>query len=339
MDTDGLHAANKRLVFEQMAAISSAESGNLQSRISETYSADAELQCFHPINDVSGVDEISQQYWQPLKAALPDMERRDLIVSGGDFDGKSVVAVLGHYQGTFVSDWLEVPASHGVVHLRFAELHEVVEGKVRRSYVLIDLLDLLWQVGKWPIAPSVGAEGMWPGPATNDGVRLDQADGTGGNRTIELVKKMHAGLLTYDGEDLASMGHAHYWMPDFMWYGPSGIGTTRGLEGFQLHHQVPFLRAFPDRTTGQRIVSIGDGEYAVTGGWPSVVATHTGSDWLGLAPTGRRVEMRVMDFYRAQDGLLAENWVPIDIIDILMQLGVDVLDRVRHLRGNARTAP
>jgi hypothetical protein len=39
--------------------------------------------------------------------------------------------------------------------------------------------------------------------------------------------------------------------------------------------------------------------------------------------------MRVMDFYAAEQGLIRENWVPIDIIQVLLQLDVDVLARVR----------
>jgi hypothetical protein len=35
--------------------------------------------------------------------------------------------------------------------------------------------------------------------------------------------------------------------------------------------------------------------------------------------------MRVMDFYLHNEGLIRENWVPIDIAHILFQLDVDVL--------------
>jgi len=36
-----------------------------------------------------------------------------------------------------------------------------------------------------------------------------------------------------------------------------------------------------------------------------------------------------MDFYSAEQGLIRENWVPIDLLDVLLQLDVDVLARVR----------
>jgi hypothetical protein len=39
--------------------------------------------------------------------------------------------------------------------------------------------------------------------------------------------------------------------------------------------------------------------------------------------------MRVMDFYLHDEGLIRENWVPIDIMHILKQIDVDVLQMIR----------
>jgi hypothetical protein len=39
--------------------------------------------------------------------------------------------------------------------------------------------------------------------------------------------------------------------------------------------------------------------------------------------------MRVMDFWRRQGDKLAENWVFIDVLDLLAQMGFDVLERMR----------
>ncbi|MGI9288785.1 MAG: hypothetical protein ACR2P1_25585 [Pseudomonadales bacterium] len=104
------------------------------------------------------------------------------------------------------------------------------------------------------------------------------------------------------------------------------------MEGFVDLHQRPYRIAFPERQVGgsNHYVSIGDGKYSVTGGWPSVIADHSGGGWLGLSPTGFSVKMRVMDFYLIDDEMIRENWVPIDIIDILLQLNVDIMARVRQ---------
>lgn len=117
-----------------------------------------------------------------------------------------------------------------------------------------------------------------------------------------------------------------------MWYGPAGIGTTRRLSGFEDFHQIPFLVAFPDRsgTDTGHFIRIGDGNFAVTGGWGYLQATHTGGNFLGMPPTGRHVIMRVMDFYRCDEVTIVENWVPMDIPHLLLQMGVDVFGRMRH---------
>jgi hypothetical protein len=140
------------------------------------------------------------------------------------------------------------------------------------------------------------------------------------------------------------MPQKEHWHPRMMWYGPSGIGTTRGLQGFVDYHQLPFRIAFPNRKGGGQwneiaeakvrhkgghYIRIGDGPYSVTGGWPSVFAMHTGDDFLGVGPTGRAVMMRVMDFYLHHEGLIRENWVPLDILDLLKQMGVDVIARMQ----------
>ena len=87
---------------------------------------------------------------------------------------------------------------------------------------------------------------------------------------------------------------------------------------------------------GGEYICFGDGPYAATGGWPAMALTHTGPGWLGLPPSGRAITLRVMDFYRIEDGLIAENWVPIDILNALDQLGMDVFARLRHQRGEPR---
>ena len=223
-----------------------------------------------------------------------------------------------------------------MLSLRCCEIDRVEDGRIVESHLLIDTLDVMRQAGHWPVAPSLGTEGRWPSPATGDGVDLDRCDHDRGSEALSVVKAMHAGLAAFDGSDLRSMDHARFWQPAFMWYGPSGIGTTTGLAQFEAHHQIPFLRAFPDRHVDKHIANIHDGDFVVTGGWPSVVATHTGPDWLGVGPTGAHVGFRVMDFYRVDGELIAENWVPIDIVDVLRQMHVDVFARLRHMAGEPR---
>jgi len=73
---------------------------------------------------------------------------------------------------------------------------------------------------------------------------------------------------------------------------------------------------------------LGDGAFVGSTGWPSVRATHSGP-WQGCAPTNRAISMRVMDFWRREDKLLRENWVFIDMIELLLQMDVDIMSTLK----------
>lgn len=330
--------ANKQRVIDALHGLISAPLDALPALVGDLYAADAHLNVTHPINQLSGHDAFVSAFWLPLRHALPDAERRDEIVAGGRYRDADWVGCVSHYVGTFAHDWLGIPATHGVVALRCAEGHALHDGKIVTSYIFIDFLDLMHQAGYFPLAPSLGREMQWLPPATHDGVILTPQDDTRSQRTIERVLMMHAALGDYNGQPptrsvLDLMHMVDHWHPNFMWYGPAGIGTTRGLRGFEDYHQIPFLVAFPDRKGNSEIghfIRIGDGDYAVTGGWGYLQATHTGDHFLGMPATGKRIKMRVMDFYRCDETTIVENWIPMDIPHLLLQMGIDIFGRLRH---------
>lgn len=335
MTNEQTKVENKHKVSQWMNTLTRVSPNGLRQALSEIYHPHAQWNGSHPLNENQGVEAIESVFWQPMRQALPDVERWDHLLLAGNYKGNDLVGAVGHLVGTFQNDWLDIPATQGVVYVRYGEYHQIVDGKIATSHVLIDFLDLMRQAGFWPMAPSLGREGRWPGPATQDGVLLHAQDPKRSQKSLELVLSMHQGLVSYDGsppdrKGLDSMNQVHFWHPNMMWYGPSGIGTTRGLAGFEQYHQVPFLIAFPDRGGIDHYAEIADGDYVGTGGWPSLTATHLGGNWLGLSPTGRPVKMRVMDFYRCEGSFIKENWVPIDIIDVLMQFDVDVFARMRQ---------
>ena len=315
-------SAAVRRVLRQLAG---APASSIETLLAPLYDQEVAWHGPHPLNDCAGIGAYVDTFWRPLLEACPDLERRDDILLGGPFRGERWLASTGHYVGTFANDWLGIPHTGGVLNIRFGEFSRFEGGRIVESYVILDLLDVLRQAGLEPRWRSLGAEDRVPGPATQDGIISAPADAGETARSLDLVERMIAGLMEYDGRSLASMGMERFWHPRMMWYGPGGIGTTRGLAGFQAHHQEPFLRAFPDRKGGDHKARLAEGAYVASTGWPSVRATHTGDGWLGMAATGKRVGMRVMDFWRAEGSLLVENWVFIDIIDLLLQMGVDVL--------------
>jgi predicted ester cyclase len=284
-----------------------------------------------PIHDLTGVDAVSAGLWDPLLAALPDLERRPDAVMAGMFKGGLWTAHIGHLVGVFAADLWGVPATRRPVWLRYGAFERIEDGRVAEAYWILDVPGLMMQAGVWPMAPGLGLPLLSPAPASQDGLRSDPGDPGESAASLALVEAMIAGLMSYDGQSLASMGMRRFWTDDFHWYGPGGIGTMRGHTDYERGHQRPFLTAFPDRKGGDHKCRIGDGAYVASTGWPSVRATHTGGGFMGLAPTGRKIGMRVMDVWRCEGDRLVENWVYIDLIDLLAQMGVDVFARMAEL--------
>jgi predicted ester cyclase len=338
------HIAIKRSVRHGLTALAESGAASLRRALSTAYHPGAVWRGSHPLNEMQGLDAIAANVWEPLHRALPDLERRDVICVGGTFEERHYVATVGHYCGTFRQPWLTIPATGRPLYVRYGEVHQIVDGLIVQTTALWDVLDVMRQAGFWPLAPSLGTEGRWPGPLLADGIVVTPQDPAQSAASIAQTLAMHKTLGDYDdlankGRDgLLDMPQKQHWHPKMMWYGPSGIGTTRGLQGFVDYHQLPFRTAFPkriggtqwtDRSKGGHYIRIGDGPFSVTGGWPSVGARHVGGNFLGVGPTGRDVTMRVMDFYFHQEGLIRENWVPLDIIHLLLQMDVDVFARMQ----------
>jgi predicted ester cyclase len=105
--------------------------------------------------------------------------------------------------------------------------------------------------------------------------------------------------------------------PDFVDHTPfPGMPPTR--EGVK--QIFAMIRAgLPDHDARiEQMVAQGD----LVATYKSFTGTHDG-ELFGVAPTGRRVTIRVMDFVRYRDGQLAEHWNIVDVAGLMAQLGVD----------------
>jgi predicted ester cyclase len=285
----------------------------------------------HPVNDLVGVDQVVEEFLLPLARALPDLERRPFIHIPG-YDGDEYWEDgTGYLTGTFAESLYGIPATGKTLYLRYTELVRIEDDKIIECYLIPDFLDAMQQAGVYPLRQSLGHNGLVMPPATLDGMCALEEDGGRGRSSITLIMDMLDCLRRYDGKHLESMDLENYWHPDFMWYGPGGIGTTRGISGFRAHHQGPFLKAFADRDVDHHANTIASGDYVATGGWPHMHGTHTGGDWLGLPPSQVHLSLRVMDIWRREGDRLRENWVAIDIPHMLMQMGLDVFSQMKAI--------
>lgn len=356
-DPDATPSADQRHTLHgALSALAEAPPDLLDAALSALAGPDTQWRAAHPMNEVRGHAAALQTIWAPLRRAMPDMERRDLIFVSGTYEGRTLFAAMGHYCGTMRGDWLGIPATNRTLSLRYGEVWQVdAAGRVVQANLLWDVLDAMRQAGVWPLAPSLGVEAAWQAPLTADGVRLAPSEPETGRASIEQTLEMHRTLAEFDDRGslsraaLIAMPQRAHWHPKMMWYGPAGIGTTRGLDGFVDGHQLPFRIAFArpqgsfEDVSAERArhgaghyIRIGDGPFSVTGGWPSVYAMHTGGGFCGMPPSGRPVFMRVMDFYLHHEGLIRENWVPLDMLDLFRQMGVDLLARLPEVLRRPR---
>lgn len=307
------------------------EGTGLRAAMAGLFAPDAAFHLCHPLGDLTGPEAAHAHAFAPLIAAIPDLERRDwIVIAGEDQDGALWLGAGGHYMGTFARPWLDIPATGHLVAMRYHEFYRLEGGLVVEMQAIWDIPEVMMQARAWPMAPSLGREMVVPGPMTQDGLTVQGS----GAATVALVLDMLTAMKRHPLEGgPEAMELPRYWHPRMNWYGPTGIGTARGIAGFRNWHQIPFLAAMPDRgqypgqTKGH---FFGQGAYAAVTGWPNMRQTLSGAGWLGLPPTGQPITMRSLDFWRVEGKLVRENWVLVDLLDVFAQLRLDPLARMRE---------
>ncbi len=329
------HTKNKELIAELRLAMYDFSESRVLKVLEKLFISEAVFRVCYPFGKKVGVDNFFMDVFTPFLHALPDLERRDTIVMAGPTqEGSDWVGCCGYYTGTFSKAWLDIPPTGHQVAMRFHEFYRFEDGRVTEVQVLWDIPEVMMQAVAWPMAPSLGREWQVPGPATQDGIIQGPYDEPRSSATCQLIIDMLTAMNRHPSEGGPEvMKMNKFWHPKMNWYGPSGIGTGRGIEGFRNWHQIPFLAAMPDR--GQFADQItnhffGDGDYVGVTGWPNMIQTLTDGGWMGVAPSGKRINLRSLDFWRVENGLIRENWVLVDLLDIYDQIGVDVFARLRE---------
>ena len=96
-------------------------------------------------------------------------------------------------------------------------------------------------------------------------------------------------------------------------------GQGPGRAGFKAFF-TELTTAFPDAHIEPAHMVADDDNVAIA---YTLTGTHRG-DFNGLAPTGKRIEVRGLQIGRFEDGKIVERWGSSDELGILKQLGVDV---------------
>ena len=135
--------------------------------------------------------------------------------------------------------------------------------------------------------------------------------------TEAVIDNMVDGLNDHDID-----GMDRFFAPDFRWMGNTGCGMKTGLKEFQDGWQRPFQAAFSDKVCIDE-ARIAQGEWCAAFGRQEAV--HSG-EFMGIPATGKRVEIRYMDFWHVKSGRIQDNYVMVDFPYIMAQLGTDAFN-------------
>ena len=137
------------------------------------------------------------------------------------------------------------------------------------------------------------------------------------DETIGVIDAMVDGL---NDHDIDNMGR--FFAETFRWMGNAGCGYKEGLTEFQNGWQRPFQQAFSEKVCIDE-ARLTQGEWCAAFGRQEAI--HSG-EFMGIKPTGKKVIIRYMDFWKVADGKIEDNYVMVDFPSIMMQLGVDPFD-------------
>ncbi len=343
-----LNQANKEAVWDLWQRLNYATFDQVPDLLRAAVHSDVSWNVSAPIDQVLGIDAVIADFWLPLLHSFPDLKRAPYVFMGGIDEssqlyatagGEEWVSGCGYLTGTFVKNWLGIPATHKKTNIFFGVFYVLRDGKVAETYLQLDILSVMRQAGYQALPPAPGAEGgKIPGPLAKDGILLTEQDPLESRKSLQLVQAMGKGMRRYvrsrDGGDLRSMEQDKYWHPDMKWYGPSGIGACFSKEEYEDFHQRPWLEGFGDRNisragSGRRMGRIGEGLYCAGGIWDTAYSHHNGA-YAGVPASGKLLTLRDFDWWKREGDYLIENWVPIDMIDLFRQMDVDLMERLRQ---------
>ena len=206
--------------------------------------------------------------------------------------------------GRHVGPFLGILASNKMVTMSGIAIHRVVNGRLVEHWGQVDGVGLLVQMGAVPAPPA-------PPPLAAPKLPRSAADRTLSADALAaaLRRLFDAGFNQRNRAVVVELVHpsyVNYSMP-MLRPGPDGLSDI--LDGF--------FGAFPD----MHIVvedTIAETDKAVTRGY--FTGTHRGP-FMNVPATGKSVRVEYVDLWKAHNGLLVENWVHMDVLGLLIQIG------------------
>lgn len=331
--SEGRYQAAKKLVREYLKEIELCKPEESANVLKKYLSADCKWEGVYPFMEQVGPEAVAQVFWQPLKESLNHMQiRKDVFFSGiSRMDGKTWVMNMGQFMGLFDKEYMNVPRTCKMQHLRYGEWICVEGDKITEISMHVDLIGFMQEAGIDPLPVSTGKFFVYPGPREHNGLLFEDAPYEKAKDTERIIDIMMGEL---NDPSLNSKGTPEdelkvSWTEDMIWYGPAGIGASYTIPRYQVQHQIPFRTNLTDRVCHDYSIFFAEGDFACY--VMSMDATSKGG-WLGMAGGHKSIFLSGdTDVYYCKDGKISENWCFIDLPYWLKRQGVDILERTTSI--------
>ena len=321
--------SEKKLVLEYIDAIEKCSVDEVEDVLKKYVSEDYVWEGVFPFMEQIGASATAEVFWKPLKSSLKHMQiRKDIFFAGVcRMDDKVWVMNMGQIMGNFDKDYMNIPRSCKMQHLRYGEWICVENGKITKSSMHVDLLGFMDEVGIRPLPLQTGKFFVYPGPKEHNGLLFEDAPYEKAKETERIVDIMMGEL---NDPAVNSKGTPEdelrvSWTEDMIWYGPCGVGASYTIERYQKQHQIPFRTNLTDRVCHDYSIYFAEGDFACY--VMSMDATSTGG-WLGMTGGHKSIFLSGdTDVYYCKDGKISENWCFIDIPYWLNEQGLNIFER------------
>lgn len=196
-----IHEQNRILLSALRESQYNWNSDEIKRTLSTLCSPAVVFRLAHPFGELCGVEAFYSKALAVLKTAWPDVERRDWIVmSGEDEHGAHWTGCGGHFTGTFISPFLDIPPTGHYTHMRFHEFYRIEDAQIVEYQALWDIPEVMMQANAWPMAPSMGREFCIPGPASCDGLVRAARDDERSKRSQQHIFDMLTHMNKYPSQ-------------------------------------------------------------------------------------------------------------------------------------------
>ena len=113
-----------KVAFERLRAAFDGTPDDLLSTL-KAIAPSATIHMCAPFGDLMGGALLFEKCYAPLLHAMPDLERRDMIIMAGRTpEGQNWLGAMGNYMGTFLAPFLDIPPTGRIAHMRFHEFYK-----------------------------------------------------------------------------------------------------------------------------------------------------------------------------------------------------------------------